>query len=60
MATAESDEERQTLAGEIEDAAVHAIGEEGLTVDQYNQVIAATQTDPDLEERVLVACRMAA
>ena len=60
MATAGSEEERQTLAGEIEDAAVHAIGDEGLSVDQYNQVIAATQADPDLEERVMVAYRMAA
>jgi hypothetical protein len=60
IATAQSEEERQDLAGRIEDAAVHAIGEQGLTVDQYNQVIAATQADADLEERVMVAYRTAA
>jgi Domain of unknown function (DUF4168) len=60
MATAESEEERQTLAGEIEQEAVRAIDDQGLTVDQYNQVIAATQEDADLEERVMVAVRIAA
>jgi len=57
MATAHSEEERQSIADEVETAAVGAIGDQGLTVQQYNQVIAAAQTDSELEERVLVACR---
>lgn len=57
MATAHTDEERQTLTEQVETAAVHAIGEQGLTVAEYNDVIAAAQSDPDLEERVLVAWR---
>lgn len=59
MATAHTDEERQSIADEVETAAVVAIGDQGLTVDQYNHVIAAAQTDSELEERVLVACRTA-
>jgi hypothetical protein len=59
MTTAETDEERQNLAGQIESAAVRAISDQGLTVDQYNQIIEATQADADLEERVMVAYRMA-
>jgi hypothetical protein len=58
--TAETEEERQHLAGEIEDAAVRAISDQGLTVDQYNHVISATQADAELEERVMVAYRTAA
>jgi hypothetical protein len=59
MATAHTDEERQSIADEVETAAVVAIGNLGLTVEQYNQVIGSAQTDSELEERVLVACRAA-
>jgi hypothetical protein len=59
MTTADTEEERQNLAGQIESAAVRAISDQGLTVDQYNQIIEATQADADLEERVMVAYRMA-
>jgi hypothetical protein len=57
IATAQTEEERQTLTTQVETAAVQAIGEQGLTVAEYNEVISAAQADPDLEERVLVACR---
>jgi Domain of unknown function (DUF4168) len=60
MATADSEEERQDLAGQIENAAVRAISDQGLTVDQYNRVIAATQADAEPEERVMTAYRTAA
>jgi hypothetical protein len=59
MATAQTEEEKQTLTSQVETEAVRAIGEQGLTVAEYNEVIAAAQADPDLEERVLVACRAA-
>ena len=59
MATAQTEEERQSLAEEVESAAVVAIGDNGLTVTQYNQIIAAAQADSELEERVLTACRAA-
>jgi len=59
MVVAKSDEEKQSLADQVEGAAVRAISDQGLTVDQYNQVITAAQGDSDLEERVLTACRAA-
>ena len=59
MAIAQTEEERATLTDQVEIAAVRAIGEHGLTVDEYNQVIAAAQSDPDLEQRVLIACKAA-
>jgi len=59
MAVAQSDQEKQSLADQVEGAAVRAISDQGLTVDQYNQVITAAQADSDLEERVLTACRAA-
>ena len=59
MAVAQSDQEKQSLADQVEGAAVQAISDQGLTVDQYNQVITAAQADSDLEERVMVACRAA-
>ena len=49
MATARTDEERQTLAEQVETAAVRAIDEQGLTVAEYNEVISAAQSDSDLE-----------
>lgn len=59
MAKAQTEDERQTLATEVESAAVRAISDQGLTVAQYNQVIASAQADEDLEQRVVAACRAA-
>lgn len=59
MATARTDEERQSIAEQVETAAVTAISEQGLSIDEYNQVIASARDDAELEERVLTACRAA-
>ncbi len=59
MVAAQTDEERQNVAEQVETAAVRAIGEQGLSVAEYNEVLSAAQADPDLEERVLLACRAA-
>jgi hypothetical protein len=59
MATVQNEDEKQSLADQVESQAVRAISDQGLTVDQYNQVITAAQADADLEERVLMACRAA-
>jgi hypothetical protein len=59
MATAETDQERKSIADLMEDAAVRAISDQGLTVAEYNEVITVAQSDPDLEERVLIAYRSA-
>lgn len=59
IATARTDEERQSLAADVESAAARAIDEQGLSITEYNEVIAAAQADAELEERVLTAYRAA-
>jgi hypothetical protein len=59
MATAQTEEERETLTSQVEMAAVRAIDEQGLSVEEYNEVLAAARSDQELEERVLLACRAA-
>lgn len=57
MATARTEEDAQNLANQVETEAVRVISDQGLTVDQYNQVISAAESDANLEQRVLAACR---
>jgi hypothetical protein len=59
MATALTDQERKNVTDQMEDAAMRAISDQGLSVAEYNEVITAAQSDPDLEERVLIAYRSA-
>jgi Domain of unknown function (DUF4168) len=53
IAAAVSPDEKQGLQQEAGAAVVQAISDQGLTIDQYNEVVSAAQTDPDLEERIL-------
>ena len=57
MARAQTDAERQTLTDQAEVSAIRAISEHGLTVAEFNEVIEAAQSDPELEQRVLLACK---
>ena len=57
MATAETEKERETLAMQVQSAAIRAIDEQGLTVDEYDEIIATADSDPELEQRVLIACK---
>jgi hypothetical protein len=57
MATARTEEDAQNLANQVETAAVRVISDQGLTVDQYNRVISAAESDANLEQRVLAACQ---
>ena len=59
LATARTDEDRETIADELQTAAVLAINDQGLSVNEYNQVISAAEDDAELEERVLLACQAA-
>jgi hypothetical protein len=59
LATARTDEDRETIADELQTAAVLAINDQGLSVNEYNQVISAAEDDTELEERVLLACQAA-
>jgi hypothetical protein len=46
-------DERARLSNEELEAAKTAIGEQGLTVDQYNNVMQLAQADPALRERLI-------
>lgn len=59
MAAADTDDEKHELAQRIELQAVTAVGDQGLTIEQYNDVVTAAEDDPDLEERLLTAAREA-
>ncbi len=50
-----SDEEKAGLSGEAERSAVQAIRDQGLSVSEYNAVVSAADTDPDLQQRLLAA-----
>jgi GTP1/Obg family GTP-binding protein len=47
--------QKQDISKQASGAAVTAITQQGLTIDQYNQVIRAAQSDPALKQRVLAA-----
>jgi GTP1/Obg family GTP-binding protein len=47
--------QQQDISKQASGAAVAAITQQGLSIDQYNQVIQAAQSDPALKQRVLAA-----
>jgi hypothetical protein len=53
----DNDAEKQELAERAEAAAVQAIGAQGLSITEYNQVVTTADGDPALEERLLAAAR---
>jgi len=55
IVAARSQAERDGLEAEATTALVEAISEQGLSVDEYNEVVAAAQSDPELEQRLLSA-----
>ncbi len=57
LASAGTEDERQELVLEAEDAAVEALDEQGLTVERYAAVLTAAEADPELEERLVAAAR---
>jgi hypothetical protein len=50
-------EAREALASRARAAAERAIGEQGISVQDYNEVLTAAETDEDLEQRLLGAAR---
>lgn len=48
---------REALASHARAAAEQAIDEQGISVDDYNAVLTAAETDEDLERRLLDAAR---
>lgn len=53
----DSDDEKQELAERAEAAAVKAISEQGLSIPEYNHVVATADDDPALEQRLLAAAQ---
>jgi hypothetical protein len=51
------DGDKQELAERAEAAAVKAISDQGLSIAEYNRVVATADDDPALEERLLAAAR---
>jgi Domain of unknown function (DUF4168) len=52
-----SPQEQQALATEAQTEMVQAITDQGLSVQQYNQVIQMAQADPTLKQRLLSAAQ---
>jgi hypothetical protein len=50
-------EAREALAGQARADAERVISEQGLSIEDYNAVLTAAETDQDLEERLLNAAR---
>jgi len=57
LGAAQTDGERQEVAQRVELEAIDVINGQGLSVEQYNEVITAADDDPDLEQRLLTAAR---
>ena len=52
-----SPEEQQALTTQAQTEMVQAISDQGLSVQQYNQVIQMAQADPTLKQRLLSAAQ---
>ncbi len=48
---------RQTLAAHARVAAERVLDEQGVSVQEYNQILTIAENDPDLEQRLLNAAR---
>jgi hypothetical protein len=50
-------ETREVLASEARAAAERVIDEQGISIEDYNTVLGAAETDPELESQLLNAAR---
>lgn len=57
--SAGTDDERDRLADQAQQAAVKAISDQGISVTEYNEVVSAAENNPDLEDRLIMAARAA-
>jgi GTP1/Obg family GTP-binding protein len=55
LQTAKTPEQQQDISKQANGAAVTAITQQGLTLDQYKKVLEAAQSDPALKQRLLAA-----
>jgi hypothetical protein len=59
LASAATEEERVEAAEKAQSAALEALGDQGLSVERYDQVLTAAEDDGELEQRLLQAARAA-
>lgn len=59
MQSANTQGERQQIATQADGEAATAVTRQGLSVDQYNRIIVAAQSNPALKQRVLSAAGVA-
>jgi esterase/lipase len=59
MKSAQTQEQQQGLTQQANAQAVQAVKNQGLSVDQYNQVIRVAQADPGTRQRLLAAAQQA-
>jgi hypothetical protein len=57
LASAATEDERLEVAERAQDAALEALGGQGLSVERYEQVLTAAEDDLSLEQRLLAAVR---
>jgi hypothetical protein len=57
LAEARSEEEQEGIEDEAAEAAVRAIDGQGISLAQYERVLTAAESDPDLEIRLISAAR---
>ena len=57
MKSAQTKDQQQGLTQQADAEADQAINNQGLSVDQYNQVIRKAQADPDTKRRLLAAAQ---
>ena len=57
--SAGTDDERDRLADQAQQAAVKAINDQGISVSEYNEVVTAAEGNQDLEDRLIMAARAA-
>jgi len=55
--SANSPQQKQELSSQVETEMLKAISDQGLSLQQYNQVIQLAQADPSLKQRVLSAAQ---
>ena len=54
-----TEEERRQLSQRADQAAAAVVSEQGLTIEQYSQALAAADEDPEVEERLMAAAQEA-
>jgi hypothetical protein len=58
-ASVDTDEQKRAVEAEAQMVMVEAVNQQGLSVEQFNDVVTAAEADPELGQRVLAAAKAA-